>query len=75
MLSADTTARLKAMMGSFTQPQLLNAVAAGAGGGGGRSVTMGDVSFQIYAQPGQSPQDIAAAVRGELTELLRSMAN
>jgi hypothetical protein len=73
MLSADTTAALRGMMGNFTQPQLLNAV-GDAGGRGGATLNLGDGAIQIYAAPGMSPGDVAMAVRSEMTQIIRELA-
>jgi len=71
VLSAETTSLLRgALGGSFTQGQLVGAVA-----GGGRSVTIqsGAFSMPIYAAPGQSPTDIARQVEQTLTNFFRRL--
>jgi len=73
ILNQSTTAMLRSMLGgNFTQPQLVNAV----GGSGGRNVTlnMDPGAIVVNAAPGQSPQDIAGAVRDELAGFFREVA-
>lgn len=72
VLSQDTTASLKSMLGNFDQASLLNAVAGG--NRGGASVTIADGAIRVFGAAGQSPEDVAKAVRLEMTSLLRSMA-
>lgn len=40
--------------------------------GGGRSVSVGDISFSIYPLPGQNAGDIAAAVRSEVLSIFNN---
>jgi hypothetical protein len=44
--------------------------------GGGRSATLnlGAGAIQIHASPGMNSQDIGAAVRNEITALIRGLA-
>jgi hypothetical protein len=75
VLSADTTRLLQgALGGSFTQRQLVGAV-AGAGAGGGTSITIqpGAFNIPIHGAPGQSATEIGAEVQRQLEELFMSI--
>lgn len=41
---------------------------------GGRSTSIGDISFSIYPLPGQNAGDIAQAVRGEMMQLFKGLS-
>lgn len=69
MLSADTTSRLRGMIGNVTQAGILAAVSGNRGG-----MNIGSISMPIYAAAGQSPNDIAVAVEQRLMSLFRSMS-
>jgi len=71
VLSADTTSLLRGALGStFTQRQLVGAVA----GGGGVTVQSGAISIAIHAAPGQSASDIGGEVRRVMTEVFKEIA-
>lgn len=72
VLDQQTTSMLRsALGGSFTQGQLVGAVA------GGRSSTIslqpGAINIPIRTAPGQSAEDVGAAVRSELEQLFREL--
>lgn len=58
-------------------PAAYSVAPSSLGGNGGTTIsrTVGNISFQIYAAPGQSPQDIANAVDERLREHLQDWAN
>ncbi|MCA9368262.1 hypothetical protein KC887_08485, partial [Candidatus Kaiserbacteria bacterium] len=70
VLSPDTTAALRGMLGNFNQAGLVGAVA------GGRNVTLNIQSgaFQIQGAPGQSGGDIQGQVYAALTQFFESVA-
>lgn len=71
MLNADTTSRLRAMLGNFNQQSILSALSGGGKGGG---MNIGGINMPIYAAAGQSPTDIATAVERQLINLFRSLS-
>jgi hypothetical protein len=71
MLSPDTTAMLNRMLGgSFSQPQLVNAV---AGGGGGRTINA-SISLAINGSTSMGPQETYRIARRALLDALNEVA-
>ena len=73
--TVDTTAALRATVNTFTQPPPRNAT----GGGGGATarptvLNMDAGAIQIHATPGMNVQDVAMAVRNEMTALIKELA-
>lgn len=69
VLNPRTTAALNAMMGGFDQNRLLQQV-----GGKSMSVTFADGAIRVAAGAGQTPLDVARAVRDEVADLFRELA-